>query len=84
MTMSVIAEVESSGLFEDDNVNWQYCRAHATFSHREACEFIIHCGEPSYWKERIKQMKEYGCTKDFIEEYEKAAEAGAVRVLFYA
>lgn len=76
--------------FEDSDVNWTWCKDNATFLHKEACEFIIHIGEwdiqdslPEFARGTIKDMKEAGCTADFIATYDKAARSGAVRVLFW-
>jgi hypothetical protein len=81
---TVTAEVEAIGLFEDENVNWRFCMEHATFTHKDACEFIIHCGDSEFVTNVIEGMKVFGCTKEFIAAYKLAADSGAVRVLFYA
>ena len=89
-TFSVMAEVKASALFADESVNWRYCVDHATFVHRDedACEFVLHIGggpgSESYADEIIAEMKEYGCTPDFIDAYTEARDAGALRVLFHA
>ena len=79
-----MAEIEASDFFEDESVNWQYCMCHATFVHKEACEFIIHSGDYEFVTSRCREMKEFGCTEDFIKAYKHAAEQGAIRVLFWA
>lgn len=79
-----LAEIDATEFFEDESVNWQYCMCHATFSHKEACEFIIHSGDAEFVNHRSEEMKEFGCTKDFIDAYRKAAKQGAIRILFYA
>lgn len=80
-----MVEIESSTLFRGENINWQYCKEHATFAHKEACEFIIHIGDDyDDWNRKIEEMKDYGCTTEFVRAYEDAARMGAVRVLFYA
>jgi hypothetical protein len=77
--------------FEADD-NWRYCVEHANFSHREACEFILHVGEdprrdydglPEYASRTVRGMLEYGCSKSFIDAYVAVAKAGAIRVLFW-
>lgn len=70
--------------------NWTFLRDHANFSHREACEFILHIGDdrlhpsrlPEYARRTIQQMKDHGCSDAFIEAYTSAAKTGATRVLF--
>lgn len=79
-----IADIEATEFFEDESINWRYCMCHATFSHREACEFIIHAGDPEFVENRVDEMKDFGCTEDFIKAYVGAAAAGAVRVLFWS
>jgi len=80
-----MVDVYSMDLFEDEGVNWQYCKANATFSHKEACEFILHIGtEKDYYKNKIREMKEFGCTRAFIDTYRAAKKKGAVRICFYA
>jgi hypothetical protein len=81
---TTVAEIEASDLFEDESINWKYCRCHATFSHKEACEFIIHSGDPEFVENTVDEMVSFGCTKDFIESYKLAAASGAVRVLFWS
>jgi hypothetical protein len=85
MAVSVLMEIEATDLFRDENVNWRYCKAHATFSHKEACEFVLHIGdEDEYMQSKIDEMLEFGCTIEFVRCYEKAAKMGATRVLFWA
>jgi hypothetical protein len=89
VTVSVMVEIGASELFENENVNWQYCMKHATFSHKEACEFILHigdkdCYEKSHAERTLEEMRDFGCTVEFIRCYEEAVKMGATRVLFYA
>lgn len=70
--------------------NWMYCNEHATFSHREACEFILHIGiDPNveagdeHWRHVVDEMKTFGCTQEFIQAYLDAKDAGAMRVMFW-
>jgi hypothetical protein len=88
-TFSVLAEVNATDLFKDDNINWKYCVEHATFAHKDndACEFILHIGggpgSEHHADTIIAEMKEYGCTPAFIDAYTEVRDAGAIRVLFY-
>lgn len=88
VTMSQLAEIDASNFFEDESINWQWCTQFATFEHREACEFVVHIGNADddldYAKHKVEQMREFGCTADFIAAYREAVAGGAVRVLFYA
>jgi len=80
---TTMAEIEASEFFPDEGVNWKYCMEHATFSHRDACEFIIHCGDGEFTKSTAERMKNFGCTIPFIDAYILASASGAIRVLFY-
>lgn len=88
-TFTVTAEIDATELFENENVNWKFCIQEATFSHREACEFVLHYGEredddPPYGERYAERMREAGCTDEFVQAFLDAGRAGAVRVLFYA
>jgi hypothetical protein len=89
--MEPTASIEASELFENDNINWQFCVERATFQHKDddACEFILHIGQDplfgdSYFNLKVAEMREYGCTDEFVAAYIAACDAGAVRVLFWA
>jgi hypothetical protein len=76
--------------FEDRDPDWNYCMGHSTFTHNDgdACEFIIHIGsdwekEDSFFQNKLRDMKKYSCSESFMAAYKKAAESGAMRVLFY-
>lgn len=87
---SVLADVDATDFFVDaegdESVNWDWCVANATFSHKDACEFVVHIGDAAASMEAsvVESMKEAGCTEDFINAYQSAARAGAMRVLFHA
>ena len=88
--MSNLCEIQWD--FDGEDEDWKWLNENATFSHREACEFIVHVGEDDkdatglteYARDTAAKMGEAGCSDDFIAEYVKAAQLGAVRVLFYA
>lgn len=71
--------------FEEGDSDWNYCVAQATFSHKEACEFILHCGagNDGHAEFMVKTMITAGCSPAFMEAYLAAKDAGAVRVLFW-
>jgi hypothetical protein len=89
MRFHVIAEVEASDLFEDDNINWQYCMEYATFAHKDACEFLLHCpiGEYAararFIESTVSHMRKHGCTEEFIKTYNEACATGAYKLLLY-
>lgn len=94
MEASVMVEIEASEFFqnEETDINWKFCQERAHFSHRDACEFILHIGpkqgdgeddDTPYWENYAEEMREYGCTEDFITAYLLAKDLGAVRVMFY-
>lgn len=93
MEFSVTADVDASDLFSDDasdpnHVNWRFCMERATFRHRDACEFILHIGgglgSEDYADTTMAEMQRFGCTAAFINVYEQARRAGAMRVLLHA
>ena len=43
MKLDSIAQIEWD--FGDENADWKWCMENATFSHREACEFILYIGD---------------------------------------
>lgn len=88
MTFLILAEIDAGELFEDDtSVDLQFCKKHATFRHKEACEYILYSGSgpgsEDYVAGMVKRMKRFGCTKEFIRLYQTASDAGATHVLFY-
>ena len=87
VSMGKLAEIDASGFFENESVNWRRCTRFATFEHRDACEFVVHIGDADddldYAKSKVEQMRRFGCTANFIAAYQAAAAAGAVRVIFF-
>jgi len=84
MNFIIAAEVDATEMFGDESVDWQYCMAHATFSHTNACEFMFHCAEQAYAESKQRDMKAAGCSAEFMAAYREAAESGATWVIFYA
>ena len=80
-SFKVLAEIEASEFFQDESVNWEFCKGYASFSHKDACEFILPCD--CFSIERSRKMKKYGCTIPFIDAYLQAAAMGADWVIFY-
>lgn len=85
MDMTTTAEIWWD--FDHQDPNWKWCSEHASFAHRDACEYVLYIGAQSsdggYWKLEVEHMRQGGCTEDFIAAYLAAKNAGAVRVIFY-
>lgn len=89
MECSVLVEIEWEFPDGDDDINWKFLNQEANFSHRDACEFILHIGageakQDAYWSNMVHRMKEFGCTDDFIDAYIAAKNTGAMRVMFWS
>ncbi len=90
MEFRVIAEEELPFKGEKDR-DWLWCMEHATFRHKEACEFIIHIthelddedGEP-YWKTTLKEMEKGKVSATLRKLFKDAAEARASALLVYS
>lgn len=88
---STLAEIEWEFKGDVDDPNWSWLDQHANFSHREACEFIVHVGDDDldgeglseYARFTVNEMREGGCTEKFVAAYVEAAKRGAMRVLFW-
>ena len=89
MDMTATAEIWWD--LDHEDPNWKWCSKHATFAHRDACEYVLYIGgqlgettdDIPYWKLYVEDMRNGGCTEDFIAAYLAAKDAGAVRVIFY-
>lgn len=69
-----------------DDPNWAYCMSNAVFSHKEACEFILHIGsnkDKDFWQNEVVKMMEALCTPAFVNLYIAAKDAGAIRLLVW-
>lgn len=80
-----VAQIEYSrwGDEKSPTSNWSLIQKHGCFSHAEACEFIIHLGDKDYFKERVKDLTDFGFSKDFITLCKKANEQGFKYACFY-
>lgn len=81
LTVRPMVEVDADFLFENESENWKWCLDNATFTHREACEFIIHLGKDTIFE---PSFKKYGCSKEFSRLIAQARAAGAEWLLLYA
>ncbi len=97
MKLDSIAQIEWD--FGDENADWKWCMENATFSHREACEFMLYIGDAAlealdfvlcqgngipYWEMFSTKMREDGCSAEFIAAYLEAKDAGAMFALFWS
>lgn len=73
---------EESGISSPD---WDWCMEHAAFSHREACEFMVYCGDDTEtFKRRLGDMGRQGATQKLINHVKHARGLGAKWAMFYA
>ena len=87
--IELLGSIEATKLLGAENVNWSWCVAHATFTHRDACEFIVYIGSnigdvDSAYRSTLASMREHGCTDAFVSAYTQAARIGALYVMFHA
>lgn len=70
--------------FEREGRDWQLAHEHATFSHREACEFIFYLGADLIKHLRtMAEYKELGFSRNFLSACAEAYEKGFTYVCFY-
>lgn len=86
MRMEITADIDWQ--FEEGDADHEFCKKNASFTHVEACEFVLHIGqdtheEDSHFNVMLRKMKEEKCSEDFIEQYRQAGELGAIRAIFY-
>lgn len=82
--ISIVIEIEAAELFENENVNWDYCVSQASLLANDACEFMMYVSEPDVLDECVENMILFGCTDSFVKAYKYAASVGANYILFYA
>lgn len=81
-----VANIDYSDVFqlqgEDEGSDWALLNAHATFSHKEACEFILYVGsEP---ETLVELLEHFGYSKVLIDYCKAAQSLGFKYVCFYA
>lgn len=70
----------TGGLSAD--LNW--CMNHASFAHKEACEFMVYCGgNTEDFKHELGQMSRHGVSQEFISCIKHARSEGAKWAMFY-
>ena len=79
-----LLDVDASDLFEDESPDWKYCIEHATFSHREACEFMLYIGDDTSAEVLRAHMSTNGCSQDFLALVELATKRKAVWLMLHA
>lgn len=86
--ISVDATELFNGFCEEDgeeNTNWLYCNAFASFIHRDACEFLIYLADDNFFSNgMLGNMKLEGCTEEFITTVIWARGQGATWLLLHA
>ncbi len=83
----LMLDVDATDLFANESPDWRYCVENASFSHREACEFIIHIGmdDDETFEERLREMHAYDeCSEDFLELMRIARQQKAVWLMLHA
>ncbi len=71
--------------FEDDEPDWNWCIDAATFSHREACEFLIWIPDDrAVVADKIVEMKQAGCSSLLINLFKQAFHAKVEFLLLWA
>lgn len=90
---SVLMDVDVTPLFYNEdgsfqnNINWQFCQQYAVFEHTSEYEYILHIGDGRDNNQLsdsiIEDMKEFGCTPEFIELYKEARRKGAMRLMLH-
>lgn len=70
---------------EGESKDWHLANLHATFSHKEACEFIFWVGSDEESRQRrLEELKELGFSSDFLGEIEAAQKLDFKYLCFYA
>lgn len=77
-------ETEEWGDENDPTSDWSLANTHATFSHKDSCEFIFWLGKGEMHIERLKDLKELGFSSEFVERCKYASEQGFNYINFYS
>jgi hypothetical protein len=80
-----VVEHEASSLFEEDSPDLAWCESNATFSHREACEYLIFL--PDNRRDRrtqLRTMTDEGVSADFLAVVRAAHTRNADFLLLFA
>ena len=86
MEILKMAEIDAHELFEDDSFDWKYCMNFATFHHadNDSCEFILYLSKDNeIFKETVENMKECGCSEEFMDTCMEVKNKNIEFILFY-
>lgn len=72
------AEFEFEG-YHNESRDWQLSLKYATFSHKEACEFIFYIGN----KNSLSTLEANGFSKQFLEVCREVKQKGFKYILMY-
>lgn len=69
----ILISFDAFDLFENESINWKYCMENATFTHRDACEFVLYLSQDDdIFEDTLTEMKEFGCTEEFMKTVKQA------------
>lgn len=82
----LVLDVDASGLFENESVDWKYCVERASFQHSEACEFLLHVpADEESLEEQLREMIAYDeCSEDLVDVFRAAWECRAAWILLHS
>lgn len=81
----LLAEYDVHELFADESAAWAYAVEHASFSHKEACEFMFYVGgETQDFLDSLGMHSAQGCPQELISYLKHARDLGATWAMFYA
>lgn len=68
---------------EEWNINGQYAQAHCSYRHTQYADLLLHVpSDEESFADRLQELKQWGCTEDFIALYQEA-HAAEVRFLLF-
>jgi len=70
---------EEWGNIEESSSNWSLCMDHATFQHKDSCEFIFYIGDIH----AIEYYENLGFTESFLAQMKKAKQLQYAYICFY-
>jgi hypothetical protein len=80
-----LVEHDATELFRDESPDWRFCLEHGAFSHREACEFLLHVPKSGVdLAYREDELRAFGCSDGLVALLRGAHAVGAVWLLLYA
>ena len=71
-----MVEFNAEEIFEDESIDWKYCRDNATYVHSDpgACEFIFYLSKDNFEPFRflLKKMKDHDCSQELMKVFKEA------------